>query len=181
MAARLALLRREGTTSDGRTYLIRPASGDDAPPLVALRDEVAAEGGLIAATPGERSVLEEELSLSTLVGEGGLPLTLVVDGEVAGQLLVSRRPERYHSHIGELAIIVSSKCRGLGLGRALMETAVDWARAVGLTKLSLAVFTTNERAIGLYRSLGFEEEGTRRAHVLLADGPRDILVMALHL
>ena len=181
MAARLALLRREGTTGDGRSFLIRPAAAEDAAALVALRDEVAAEGGLIAATPGERSTLEEELSLTTLVGEGGLPLTLVVGGEVSGQLLVSRRRERYHSHLGEVAIIVNNRCRGLGLGRRLMETAVDWARAVGLTKLSLAVFTTNERAIRLYRSMGFEEEGTRRAHVLLPDGPRDILVMALHL
>jgi ribosomal protein S18 acetylase RimI-like enzyme len=181
VAARFALLRREGTTSDGRSFLIRPAAVEDAPALVALRDEVAAEGGLIAATPGERSVLEEELSLSALVAEGGLPLTLVVDGEVAGQLLVSRRPERYHAHIGEVAIIVSNRCRSLGLGRRLMETAVDWAGAVGLSKLSLAVFTSNERAIRLYRSLGFEAEGTRRAHVLLADGPRDVLMMALQL
>ena len=181
MAGRVALLRREGTTGDGHAYLIRPAAAGDAPALIGLRDEVAAEGGLIAATPGERSALEEELSLSTLVREGGLPLTLVVDGEIAGQLLVSRRPERYHAHIGELAIIVSSSCRGLGLGRRLIETAVDWARAVGLSKLSLAVFTSNARAIGLYRSLGFEEEGTRRAHVMLADGPHDVLVMALHL
>ena len=181
MAARLALLRRQGATRDGRSFLIRPAAAEDAPALVALRDEVAAEGGLIAATPGERSALEEELSLSALLAEGGLPLTLVVDGAVAGQLLVSRRPERYHAHIGEVAIIVSNKCRGLGLGRRLMETAVEWARAVGLSKLSLAVFTSNERAIRLYRSLGFEDEGTRRAHVLLADGPRDVLVMALHL
>ena len=180
-AARLALLRREGTTADGRSFLIRPAAAGDAPALVGLRDEVAAEGGLIAAVPGERSVLEEELSLSTLVAEGGLPLTLVIDGEVAGQLLVSRRQERYYAHVGEVAIIVSNKWRGQGLGKRLMETAVDWARAVGLTKLSLAVFTGNERAIRLYRSIGFEEEGTRRAHVLLADGPHDILVMALHL
>ena len=181
MAARLALLRREGTTSDGRAFVIRPASGEDAPALVALRDEVAAEGGLIAATPGERSALEEELSLSALVSQGGLPLTLEVAGEVAGQLLVSRRPERYYAHIGEVAIIVSNRCRGLGLGRALMEAAVEWARAVGLAKLSLAVFTTNERAIRLYRSMGFEEEGKHRAQVLLADGARDVLVMALHL
>ena len=181
MAARLALLRREGTTRDGREFLIRPAASADAPALVSLRDAVAAEGDLIAAAPGERSVIEEELSLSTLVRFGGLPLTLVVDGEVAGQLLVSRRAERFHSHIGEVAIIVSNHCRGQGLGRRLLETAIDWARAVGLSKLSLSVFTSNERAIGLYRSLGFEDEGVRRRQVLLADGPRDVLLMALHL
>jgi L-amino acid N-acyltransferase YncA len=181
VAARLALLRREGTTSDGRAFVIRPAAAEDAPALVALRDAVAAEGGLIAATPGERSPLEEELSRTALVSQGGLPLTLEVAGEVAGQLLVSRRPERHYAHVGEVSIIVSNRCRGLGLGRALMEVAVEWARAVGLAKLSLAVFTGNERAIRLYRSVGFEEEGTHRAQVRLADGPRDVLVMALHL
>ncbi|HEX6537985.1 MAG TPA: GNAT family N-acetyltransferase [Candidatus Dormibacteraeota bacterium] len=181
MAARLALLRREGATSDGRRYLIRPAAREDAPAMVALRDAVAAEGDLIAAAPGERSVVEEELSLSTLLSQGGLPLTLLVDGDVAGQLLVSRRSERFLSHIGEIAIIVSNQCRGQGLGRQMMEAAIDWARAVGITKLSLSVFTSNERAIALYRAMGFEEEGVRRRQVLLADGPRDVLLMALHL
>lgn len=181
MAPRLALLRREGTTRDGRSYLIRPAARDDAPALVALRDAVAAERNLIAATPGERSVVEEELSLSTMLGEGGLPLTLLVDGAVAGQLLVSRRSERFHSHIGEVAIIVSNHCRGQGLGRQMLETAIDWARAVGITKLSLSVFTGNERAVALYRAVGFEDEGVRRRQVLLPDGPRDVLLMALHL
>ncbi|MGH7686599.1 MAG: GNAT family N-acetyltransferase [Candidatus Dormibacteria bacterium] len=181
MATRLALLRREGTTRGGREYLIRPAASTDAAALVSLRDAVAAEGDLIAAAPGERSVMEEELSLSTLVRFGGLPLTLLVDGEVAGQLLISRRAERFHSHIGEVAIIVSNHCRGQGLGRSLLETAIEWARAVGLTKLSLSVFTSNAPAIGLYRAMGFEEEGVRRRQVLLADGPRDVLLMALHL
>lgn len=181
MSARTALLRREGTTPDGRGYLIRPASREDAPAVVALRDAVASEGGVIAATPGERSAVEEELSLGTLLSQGGLPLTLLVSGEVAGQLLVSRHAERYQAHIGEVAIIVSNACRGQGLGRALLETAVDWARAVGLAKLTLSVFTSNGRAIALYRAVGFEDEGVRLRHIMLPDGPRDVLLMALHL
>ena len=181
MTTRLALLRRIGTTRDGRAYLIRPSAADDAAALVALRDAIAGEGNLIAALPGERTAVEEALLLSTLLSEGGVALTLVVGGEVAGQLLVSRRAERFHSHIGELAIIVGKSWRGVGAGRALMETAIDWARAVGLAKLSLAVFSDNERAIALYRSMGFTEEGLRRRQVLLPTGPRDLLLMGLHL
>lgn len=181
MTSRLALLRRTGTARDGRAFLIRPASADDAPALVALRDAIAAEGGLIAAVPGERTAVEEALLLSTLVSEGGLALSLVVEDEVSGQLLVSRRAERFHAHIGELAIIVSKSCRGAGLGRALMETAIDWAQAVGLEKLSLAVFSDNERAIALYRATGFVEEGLRQRQILLPAGPRDLLLMGLQL
>lgn len=181
MTVRPALLRREGSARDGRAYLIRPAAREDAPALVALRDAIAAEGDVIAAAPGERSVVEEELSLSTLLAQGGLALTLLVAGEVSGQLLVSRHTERYQSHVGEVAIVVSNACRGQGLGRQLLEVAVDWAAAVGLAKLTLAVFTTNARAIALYRSLGFAEEGMRRGQIRLPQGPRDVLLMALDL
>ena len=181
MSARLALLRRTGTARDGREFLIRPSSADDAEALVRLRDDIAAEGDLIAAVPGERTAMEEALLLSTLLSEGGLALTLVVAGAVSGQLLVSRRAERFHSHIGELAIIVSKSCRGAGLGRALMETAIDWAQAVGLEKLSLAVFSDNHRAIALYRAIGFVEEGLQQKQILLPAGPRDLLLMGLQL
>jgi putative acetyltransferase len=61
----------------------------------------------------------------------------------------------------------------------MMQMAVDWAGAVGITKLNLAVFPDNERAIGLYRSLGFVEEGRARAEVRMPDGQRDLLLMGL--
>lgn len=181
MTAPSVLLRRGGRTGSGREYAIRPTSREDAPALVTLRDLVAAEGDVIAAVPGERSVFEEELSLSTVLSQGGLALTLVVDGEVSGQLLVTRRQGRYQSHIGDLAILVSKPCRGLGLGRRLMETAVDWGRAVRLEKLSLGVFSSNERAISLYRAVGFVDEGLRRHQIMLPSGPRDLMLMGLRL
>jgi len=181
VTTRLALLRREGRASDGRAFLIRPTSADDAAHLVALRDGVAAEGGLIAGLPGERSAMEEELVRETLLREGGLALTLDVEAAVAGQLLVSRRQQPGQRHIGDVAIVVTNTCRGIGLGHALMEAAIDWARAVGLERLALGVFTTNERAIALYRSVGFVDEEVRPHQALLADGPRDVLLMGMRL
>jgi len=181
LTTRAALLRREGTARDGRAFLVRPTRSDDAPALVALHDAVAAEGGLIAAVPGERSAVEEELMLSTLLSSGGLALTLLVDDAVAGQCLVSRRLDPERAHIGEVAIVVSNTSRGVGLGRLLMEIAMEWSRAVGLEKLSLSVFPSNERAIALYRSLGFVDDGHRLHQVVLPSGPHDLLVMGLRL
>ena len=62
---------------------------------------------------------------------------------------------------GEVAMAVARPWRGRGVGSALMQTAVQWAREQGLHKLSLSVFAHNEAAIGLYRKLGFVEEGRR--------------------
>jgi RimJ/RimL family protein N-acetyltransferase len=176
------LLRREGVTRSGRSWLIRPTRPDeDAVELLAIRDEVAGEGDLIAAVPGERTVLEESLALATLASSGGLGLTVEVDDCVAGQLMVHRRAGRYEQHRGDLSIALRAGYRGDGLGRAMMEVAVEWARAVGLAKLTLGVFPSNEAALALYREMGFVEEGVLRGHLVLPAGPRDLMLMGMAL
>ena len=173
------LLRRTGRTRSGHEFLVRPASADDAASLVALRDEVAAEGIWVAAEPGERTVLEESLALAGLISHGGLALVAEVEGRFAGQLAIQRRQGRYEGHRGDLSITVAHEHREQGLGRALVETAVDWARAVRLGKLTLGVFPENLRAIALYRSVGFVEEGTLYRHLRTGSGERDLVLMGL--
>jgi putative acetyltransferase len=176
------LLRREGTTESGARWLIRPTRPDeDCAELVAVRDAVAAEGDLIAGAPGERSVLEESLAVANLVASGGLALTLAVDDRVVGNLMVERRRGRYESHRGDVSLAIRDGFRGLGLGRALLDTAVDWGRAVGLAKLTLGVFPSNARAIALYRAAGFVEEGVLRGHLRVGGADRDVMLMGLAL
>jgi ribosomal protein S18 acetylase RimI-like enzyme len=176
-----AVLRREGVTREGRPFLIRPSRDGDAPELAALIDSVAAEGEFIVALPGEPEVLEQSARLISIALEGGLSLSLEVDGVVAGNVLVHRRAGKHYSHVGELAIVVSNEQRRAGFGRMLMEMAIAWARAVGLAKLRLQVFPDNARAIALYRSLGFADEGLARGEVRMPGGDRDLLLMGLAL
>ena len=173
------VLRREGLTRSGRPYLIRPSQDADAPGLAALIDSVAGEGELIAAVPGEPDTIEQSSRLVSIVLEGGLTLTLEIDGLPAGHVMVQRRAGRHHAHVGEIAILVTNAERGAGLGRALMETAIAWGRAIGLAKLSLRVFPDNHPAIALYRSLGFQDEGLVRGEVRMPSGDRDLLLMVL--
>jgi ribosomal protein S18 acetylase RimI-like enzyme len=174
-------LRREGVTRSGRPYLIRPSRDDDAPGLAAIIEAVAAEGELIAAVPGEPGTIEQSFRLVSMVLEGGLTLTLEVDGRPAGHVMVQRRAGSHYAHVGEIAILVSNAERGAGLGRALMEMAIEWGRSVRLTKLSLRVFPDNRRAIALYRSLGFQDEGLVRGEVRMPSGDKDMLLMGLRL
>ena len=182
MTSASPLLRREGTTAQGARWLIRPSRADeDSPALVALRDEVAAEGDLIAGTPGERTVLEESLALANLIAAGGLALTLEVDDQVVGNLMVERRRGRYESHRGDVSMAIRKGSRGMGHGRALLDTAVEWARAVGIAKLTLGVFPANAPAVALYRAAGFAEEGVLRGHLRVDGADRDVMVMGLAL
>jgi putative acetyltransferase len=60
--------------------------------------------------------------------------------------------------------MVDERHRRRGIGRMLLEAAVEWARISGVTKLELHVFPWNEPALRLYESFGFEREGFRRRH-----------------
>jgi RimJ/RimL family protein N-acetyltransferase len=70
--------------------------------------------------------------------------------------------------------------RGRGKGREALEIAIRYSwDHLNLTRLSLSVFAGNEPAIGLYKILGFEEEG-RSVRALFIDGRWiDVVTMAL--
>lgn len=67
-----------------------------------------------------------------------------------------------HRHVGEVnLLIVRDGWEKQGVGRAMMTAMIDLAdNWLNLRRLGLFVFTGNERAVRLYRSFGFEIEGT---------------------
>jgi GNAT superfamily N-acetyltransferase len=70
------------------------------------------------------------------------------------------RPGR-GSHIATASFLVAPAAQGRGVGRALGEHVVDWARAAGYRGIQFnAVVETNAPAVHLWRSLGFRVVGT---------------------
>ena len=64
---------------------------------------------------------------------------------------------------GDVATIaVAPRSQRRGLGRALLDALVAEARRRGVAQLFLEVLETNEPAIALYESSGFESQGRRR-------------------
>lgn len=59
----------------------------------------------------------------------------------------------------DVGIVVSAAHRGHGIGRALLEAAESQAARDGVELLTLNAWAGNEAAIGLYRSVGFEQAG----------------------
>lgn len=87
--------------------------------------------------------------------------TVVVAVDDSGVVLGSAKMNRNHSgpaaHIASASFMVAPAHSGRGVGRALGEYVLDWAREAGYRALQFnAVVETNTHAVALWRSLGFE-------------------------
>jgi L-amino acid N-acyltransferase YncA len=78
------------------------------------------------------------------------------DGGVLGSATMGpNRPGR-GAHVATASFMVDPAAQGRGVGRALGEEAVRWAREQGFRSMQFnAVVETNTAAVALWRSLGF--------------------------
>jgi GNAT superfamily N-acetyltransferase len=68
------------------------------------------------------------------------------------------------AYIGEL--VTNEAAEGRGVGKALAQTCEQWAREQGYRILSLATGAANERALGFYRHMGYQDEDVTLVKVL---------------
>jgi L-amino acid N-acyltransferase YncA len=135
--------------------LIRDAEAEDWPAIWPfLRDIVAA--GDTYTWP--RDVTEEQARQMWLLTPPGRTVVAVdADGIVLGTAKMNPNHMGPAAHIAGASFMVASEHAGRGVGRALGQHAVDWARAEGYRAMQFnAVVETNTRAVALWRSLGFE-------------------------
>ncbi len=146
----------------------------DVEAVIELLAEVAREERYIATEwPFEVETrvhaLREALLTRSCVG------WVAADGrEVVGQVRVS---ELHHDE-PEIGMMVAAAHRGRGIGRALLDAVVAWARTNGKPALELRVFPDNDAARALYRTSGFVDVETERGAISRRDGRRlDVIVM----
>jgi RimJ/RimL family protein N-acetyltransferase len=167
--------------ADDGDFKIRPAHPRDAAALVALAEEVAAEpGGWLISDGGWRTVMDERRYLRALrrYRDAAVFVAETDTGSLVGRLSLGRDPHPASRHVADLGLMVAASHRRQGIGRALLDRAIEWAGEVGVRKLELHVFPHNEAAIALYESAGFEREGYRRAHYSRGSGFVDAILMA---
>ena len=81
------------------------------------------------------------------------------DGERLGFATVSHSTHftgEGQAYIGEL--VTDEAAEGRGVGKALAQACEQWAREQGYRILSLATGAANQRALGFYRHIGYQDE-----------------------
>ena len=84
-------------------------------------------------------------------------------------------------HKAELSIAVHEDYQDKGLGTALLRHMLNIAKLKGLRKISLCVNTDNDRAVHVYKKLGFVVEGKLAKDRYSSGKFGDLYMMALFL
>jgi L-amino acid N-acyltransferase YncA len=135
--------------------VIRDARADDWPAIWPFFREIVRAR---ESFPYDPEVSEAEARALWMVGAPGRT-TVAVDGGggVLGTANMYANRPGPGAHVASASFMVDPRHAGGGVGRALGEDALTWARAAGFRAMQFnAVVETNARAVGLWRSLGFE-------------------------
>jgi RimJ/RimL family protein N-acetyltransferase len=161
-------------------YVIRRATPGDAAALVKLGRAVSSEPeGWLITDHDWRNVGEERRYLrATRRSPHAAVFVAENENGIVGRLSLARDSHPASPHVADLGLMVAVGHRRRGIGRALLERAVEWAREVGVEKLELHVFPHNEPAIRLYERFGFVREGLRRGHYRRGGELVDAVLMA---
>ncbi|KAH7098112.1 acyl-CoA N-acyltransferase [Auriculariales sp. MPI-PUGE-AT-0066] len=101
------------------------------------------------------------------------------DGEFAGAVVVEAVGGARNRH-GSIAISLVRELQGRGFGTEVMRWLLEHSfNQLGLHRLSLDVLANNERAVAVYKKVGFVEEGRRRKVIWLDGDWIDIVSMGL--
>lgn len=160
---------REGLT-------IREATRVDCHAIARILKE-GADHGLVARSDEvdpaavSRQIEAARAAANSLVMVAAVPTGHDDDDEVIGLLTLEGAPLLRLWDVARLNMAVTPSQQGKGVGRALILAATECADASGkIRKIELLTRANNERAIRLFKNLGFIEEGRLRARLRQDDG-----------
>jgi RimJ/RimL family protein N-acetyltransferase len=156
-------------------YVIRPAREQDLGAVADVYESVAAEGRYIAGElPVDKPARLREWRERFLHSDDAAMFVGDAHNVIVGHAGISG------TGVADLGMCVAREWRGRGVGSALLEACIGWARSRDAHKIALQVWPDNAAALALYRKYGFLQEGYLRKHWRRRSGELwDAIVMGL--
>jgi L-amino acid N-acyltransferase YncA len=138
-----------------QSVLIRDATPEDWDAIWPFLHQIVSAGETYAY---DRDMDETEGRRMWMIGPPGRTVVATDSGgAVLGTANMYANREGPGAHVASASFMVDPRHAGHGTGRALGEHVIEWARASGFRGIQFnAVVETNEAAVKLWRSLGFE-------------------------
>ncbi|PEA55730.1 GNAT family N-acetyltransferase [Bacillus pseudomycoides] len=168
---------------NGKEVMIREATQEDAQAMIKFYNIVGGETDFLSFGKNEfsRSLPDYENFIeSTKAEHHSIILLATMDDEIISIASITSGQKERTKHVGTLGIVIAEKHCGFGLGRKLMEELIEWARGNGITKrIHLVTRADNDRAIELYKKVGFKEEGLLEQDTYINGVYYNTLIMGL--
>ena len=171
---------------DGRECVLRSGEARDGAEVLAVFNKTHAQTDFLTTYPEENTfTVEQETAFLQAKAESANEVEVVaeIDGRIVGTAgIESVGGKEKIRHRATFGIGIDRAYWGLGLGRAMTEACVACAKKAGYAQLELDVVAANERAVALYRSVGFTEYGRNpRGFRSRLTGWQPLLLMRLEL
>ncbi len=169
-------------TKDGRQFTMRKPTVEDAEAIINYSKILFASTDQVLTSLKEYTIsIENEIKWIQNLNDNPSSLLLIAENNnnIIGLLFFVPNTKIKNSHSGEFGVNVHPTFQGIGIGQALTEKLLKWGRQnKQIEKLFLQVFATNDKAINLYKKLGFIEEGRHIKAIKQVDGTyTDIIQM----
>lgn len=171
-----SLFPKDFFLKNGKKIVIRGAEIEDSEALLKCSKTIFKDDKYFLTTKEEAedwwSIEKTADRIKRYIGQKGkILLVAVIDGIIVGQTAVECGEKHRTQHVGKIGMSILPEYRQIGVGTALMQSIIDWAKEDSIIeKLELSVFATNEGAIGLYKKMGFAEEGREIRKIKLGNG-----------
>jgi len=171
---------------NGQECTIRNAGNSDGQAVLDLLEKEYGESDYLLSYPGEQTFTaqgENEFLQAKADSDNEVMLVAEIDGKIVAISSVSSLGTREKiKHRAEFAVSVLKDYWGLGIGRKLMELSVECSKEAGYKQLELEVVAENERALDMYKSVGFVEFGRNpMGFISRYSGPMEMVYMRLGL
>lgn len=159
---------------DKRECILRTVYPNDSKAMLECFRTISAETPFLLRYADEVTLTDEEereLLQHKLDADNEFMMLAMVDHVLAGNCgIMAKGSVRRQRHRCGFAIGIKEDYWHLGLGTAMLDYALELAKAIGYEQVELEVVEGNDRAKALYKRFGFEETGKHVRALKYDDG-----------
>ncbi len=162
----------------GVPFAIRKATESDAEVIIAILDGIASER-IYTAINRPWSADQQRQHLVSLSAREAIHVAETERGSIIGYQTLELWAPTLDSmaHVGQIGTFLRPEWRRRGIGEALFQRAVDFARKRDYLKFVIQVRSSNTSAQGFYQRLGFRECGRLNRQVRIGEREDDEINM----
>jgi RimJ/RimL family protein N-acetyltransferase len=167
----------------GRLAVLRPLRAADRIASVRWRNDPDIRDNVLGYRFPVTEAMEADWVNAVLKDQSRTRVVLAIEDKTDGALVgfVYLNNIDWFARNAEFGMLIGERDRqGKGLARETLELVADYAfGTLNLHKVYLRVVAFNKRALNLYRTFGFAEEGIQRQQAFLRERYHDVVLMGL--